>query len=178
MKTFEEQTDESINRKNLEKELEPNTNMRRLFIKKSGALQLNAWLAPNDRQFLPGKQKADRLKEYVVAERIFTRTDGLTITVRTFVAHPHYVKIANLGLLGAWSDLKPPKLSSDFALPTTVQGIPTTAYRTTDGGLSATIPVGAEALINITTPKWSDLSTALEFAERLDIARLKTKLAT
>lgn len=178
MKTFETQTEDAVYKKNIDKELPPNSNLRRIFVKKSGALQLNVWLAPNERTFLPGKQKSYRVNEYVMAERIFTRADGMVLNLQTYVAHPHYVRIADLGLLKAWAELKPPKLATTFSMPVTIQGIPTTAYKTAAGGVAVSIPVMSGAIVHLTTPKWTDLGTALEFAEKLDIARLRTKLTT
>jgi hypothetical protein len=178
MRNFESQMEDAVDRSQLVKQLDSDTNLYTLFSKKSGPLQLIAWAAPNDKSFLPRKQTANRRKEYVTAERIFSRSDGLAVLIKIYVAHPHYAKIADLGLLPDLAALKPPTLQSDFALPVTIQGIETTAYRTRPGGLSVSIPVMSGALIHLSSERWEDLSSILDLAERLDIARLRLKLTS
>lgn len=176
MRDFETQGDEVINRGALKGQLPRDSNIASLFAKKSGPLQLNVWGAPNDTSFLARKQTAFLRKEYVRAERTFSRSDGLTVTIQTYVAHPHYSKIADLGLLPELAALRPPALQTDFSLPVTIQGIDTTAYRTKAGGIALSLPIQSGAFIAVTSARWEDLSTVLELVEKLNIARLRVKL--
>ncbi len=178
MRNFESQGDDSINRGTLNDQLPDDSNIRTLFIKKSGPLQLNLWGAPNDKTFLARKQTAIRRKEYVMAERAFSRSDGLTAIIQTYVAHPHYSRIADLGLLPELASLRPPALETDFSLPVTIQGIQTTVYRTKSGGIAFSLPIQSGAFIHVTSPRWEDLSIVLGLAEKLDIARLRNKLTS
>ena len=176
MRNFQSNNEEVTERSQLINQLDRDRNLYTLFSKKSGPLELIAWVAPNDKSFLPRKQTATRRKEYVSAERAFSRSDGLAVVLRIYVAHPHYANIADLGLLPELAALKPPTLQTDFSLPVAVQGIATTAYRTRNGGLALSIPVMSGALVHLTTERWDDLTTVLDFAGALDLNRLKVKL--
>lgn len=113
-----------------------------------------------------------------MGERAFARSDGLNVVIQTYVAHPHYSKIADLGLLPELASLRPPALQTDFSLPVTIQGIETTVYRTKSGGIAFSLPIQSGAFIYVTSPRWEDLSTVLGLAEKLDISRLRNKLAS
>lgn len=176
MRDFKDQGEDLISKQNLNSQLSRGSNIRLIFSGKSGTLQLNVWVAPNDKSFLPRKQSTNRSKEFVMAERIFTRADGLSVTIQTYVAHPHYTNIADLGLLPDFAALRPPALQSDFSLPATIQGIESVAYRTKVGGLLVTIPVEKGTIIALSSARWEDLSSVLDLAAKLDIPRLRTKL--
>ena len=178
MRDFDIQTQDSVDQQSLREKLKPDSNMHLIFSRRSKIKYLNAWVAPNDRKFLPGKERFDGNPQHVVAERSFTSPTGQVVTTRIFVAHPHYTDIAELGLMREFAELKPPRLASDFSLPVKVQGVDAVAYRTISGGLALWIPVTRGVVIQMKTPKWADLQSTLELAERLDLNRLRTKLAT
>ncbi len=178
MRDFDLQTQDSVNQKSLRGKLKPDSNMQTIFSRRSKIKNLNAWVAPNDRKFLPSKERFDGNAQYVVAERTFTSITGQVVITRIFVAHPHYTDIAELGLMREFAELKPPRLKSDYSLPVKVQGTDAIAYRTAGGALALWIPVMKGVVIQMKTAKWADLQPTLDFAERLDFDRLRTKLET
>lgn len=176
MRTFEKQTQDTVDRTALREKLRPDSNMALIFSRRSAIKLLNAWGAPQDHKFLPGKERVDSDPQFVVAERTFTSITGQVVTVRTFVAHPHYAGVAELGLLDAFAKLTPPRLDAEYTLPITVQGTAATAYRLQSGGLALLIPVMQGVAIQLKTPRWDDLQPTLVLAERIDLGRLRLKL--
>jgi hypothetical protein len=157
---------------------EKDSNLSKLFAQDPSSLDLiRQWLGDlTDKEYTFANEEKIKKAEYVSVSAIYNSTKGSNVILTVLVPHPKSIELINNGLIADFRSQEPPGLSITAEEKMVLKNITATFYQHKGSGCSLLYKLPKSATLNIKDPSCADARNIINFAELLNIDRLKKKL--
>lgn len=159
--------------------INPNSNFGTLFVDRNGPEHLLDWLSPavSDFSILSSKSRANRFKEYAVAETEISSPQNKKLLLLILVPHPKYLEAVKYDLIEAFKNTIPlPDEISKQKPVSAKENVTGTLYSLKDQSCVLNLNLDRGTRFHLKARACFERKELLDFVDTLDLKRFLMKI--